>query len=279
LAAESPLSEDETEGCTLIQTLVPQRSFLCADASKNIVVLKRVDEDCLHRQLLHPSIRDRLARVRELPHPRLATLRAVERWNGLPCLVWTYLDGETWDDAITRSPDRLPQLAAALVTAVAAMHEAGLVHGSIHGRNIIVRPDQQVWLTHVSPYLYTDPGGDIASVLQLLEASARRLPTEAALRLKQLIERAGTGEMELRDMAHALNTEEQTGGSSEDPIEPIRQPEYRISSLLAAGAVAITAAAIWFSVRWYASTHVSARPATLPSLGADARTWLYKPGL
>ena len=63
----------------LIQPLTPLRTFLCHDASANIVVLVKLEIDCLHGQQLHPNIRDRLAKVRELPHARLATLRHVLR--------------------------------------------------------------------------------------------------------------------------------------------------------------------------------------------------------
>jgi hypothetical protein len=46
------------------------------------VVLKKMDDDCLLRGQLHPSVRERLARVRELAHGGVANLYGVGRDGG-----------------------------------------------------------------------------------------------------------------------------------------------------------------------------------------------------
>jgi hypothetical protein len=45
----------------------------------------------------------------------------------------------------------------------------GIVHGAIHGRNVIVRPDGSIALTHISPLLYNEPEVDMEALRPLLE--------------------------------------------------------------------------------------------------------------
>src|SRR4051812_50121461 len=57
------------------------------------VVLKPLDGDCLLDGQLHPMIRQRLERVRELPLTGVANLIGVERVHGDAQLVWEFVDG------------------------------------------------------------------------------------------------------------------------------------------------------------------------------------------
>jgi serine/threonine protein kinase len=259
---ESPSSS--TDSYALLQTLTPQRTFLCSDVSSNILVLKRLDDDCLHQRRLHPSIRERLAHVRDLPHGRLATLRGVERWNEQVCLVWSWLDGESWDEAIEKPVEDFGSLASALVEAVDTLHEMGIVHGSLHGGNVIVRRDGQVWLTDVSPYLYTDPAVDITAVAELLAAAGEKLPTEIAGRLMELLDQLQAGSIDLRQLSRTLR------GLSEPPAVEIpadtgKSEGYRRSSILAAVVVAVIGASFWLGVRHFTSIQLPG-PTTFPSL-------------
>src|SRR5687768_5806805 len=54
-------------------------SYLAAGPGGRGVVLKPLDRDCLLKNGLHPSIRERLARVRELALAGVANLYGVER--------------------------------------------------------------------------------------------------------------------------------------------------------------------------------------------------------
>jgi tRNA A-37 threonylcarbamoyl transferase component Bud32 len=257
-------ADASTEPYALLQTLVPERTFLCSDVSSNILVLKRLDDDCLHQHRLHPAIRDRLAHVRDLPHARLATLRGVERWNGQTCLVWSWLDGETWDEAIETSTEDFGSLASSLAEAVDALHEMGIVHGSIHSGNIIVRRDRQVWLTDVSPYLYTDPAADINALAELLDAAGKKLPGEIGLRLSRLVGELRDGSLDLRQLSRGLRNLH----AEEAPISVIENAAaggYRRSSLIAAALLALVGAAVWVGIRHVASATLAA-PTTFPSL-------------
>jgi serine/threonine protein kinase len=265
-----PILESDLPSYRLIQELVANQTFLCCDVSENIVVLKRLEDDCLHRQQLHPSIKDRLARVRELAHPRIATLRTVERWNGIACLVWTYLDGETWEDAMNRPDQNVPALCSSLAAAVDALHEAGIVHGSLHGRNIIVRPDRQVWLTHISPYLYADPLADLVALIELLRHTSERLSADISLRFNQLLDELDRGQHTLREFSHlVLDIEKQ---STEPVIAPTEKPRrHRSRSILGAAVILTIALTLWIEIHAMISKSESSLPTTFPTLTHSPR--------
>src|SRR5881394_1545887 len=85
----------EIGGYRVTAALLPDQSWLAEAAGGRRVVLKTLDEDCLWKGQLHPNIRDRLGRVRELAHVGVANLYGVEREAGLTYLVWEYVEGRT----------------------------------------------------------------------------------------------------------------------------------------------------------------------------------------
>ena len=157
------------------RTFTEGASFLAAGEGNRLIVLKRVDEDCMLGKALHPSIVDRLGRVREVAHAGVANLIAVEKdrqgdkdeaW-----LVWEYVEGETileWARR-GRSSRELLVMARELMLSVDQLHMQGLVHGALVEGNVIVTPEGVLKLTHVSPLLYTDMGVDVESVVGLLK--------------------------------------------------------------------------------------------------------------
>jgi hypothetical protein len=162
-------------GRAILRELTPGQSWLADDPSGRRVVLKRLDDDCLLPGRLHPTVRDRLGRVRELAHPAVANLHGVERDGSVVVLVWEYLEGIPLEQrAPEMSQEELNLLARELVLCVQAMHALGIVHGAIHGRNIIVQPGGGLRLTHVSPLLYTDPAADLEALTGLLRSLGQR---------------------------------------------------------------------------------------------------------
>ena len=118
------------------------------------VVLKILESDCLLQGQLHPSIKERLARVRELPQLQVANLICVDREEGTAYMIWEYLDGHTLDEFFaTRWPREVMLALREVVLVVEAMHLNGIIHGALHGRNIIIDRDARVRLTHLSPLL------------------------------------------------------------------------------------------------------------------------------
>jgi len=138
-------------------------------SSRN-VFRKRLEEDCLLGGELHPSIAERLRRVRELPVTQVANLLGVERDQQGVWLVWQYVEGIDLEQLMSsgRTEARMAEIAQQLRQIVAAMHAHGIVHGAIHARNVIIDSRGRVYLTHVSPYLHTDASEDDRAVEQLL---------------------------------------------------------------------------------------------------------------
>ena len=151
-------------------TVVP-----CVDPAGRRWTLVRVPDDCRHGRGLHPLIRDRLARVRDLPHPRVATLAGVVRGtgpDGAAYLVWADVpDARPLADLMPTAA-QLGVLARRLATAVDLLHARGLVHGNLSAGTVLVTPGGDVWLTGVSPYLWDDPAADGWAVRDLLRPIA-----------------------------------------------------------------------------------------------------------
>jgi len=246
--ADMPTPPDEIAPGYRFNAELSPGTYRCVGPDGRLWVLKRLDDDCLHAGGLHPAIRDRLARVRELPHARVATLAAVVRGTDGPYLVWAFVQGQPIDPA-RLSADRFPAVARGLASAVETLHARGLVHGSLTAGNVILSPAGDVWLTHLSPYLWDDPADDVRAVLDLLRPAADGL----SLPLPDLAD--GVPTQPLRELA--------AGGPSRPPPAERDGPRHARRSLLGAAAVAVLAiAAAGFIARWAARSAAHADPAT-----------------
>jgi serine/threonine protein kinase len=90
-------------------------------------------------------------------HPRVVRLLSAGRAYGSPFLLLEWLDGESLRDLVA-ARRRLPlksslELFAAACEAVAALHDAALVHGDIRPENLIVLPQRGAVLTDPGPPL------------------------------------------------------------------------------------------------------------------------------
>ncbi|HEY7088314.1 MAG TPA: hypothetical protein VH518_09515, partial [Tepidisphaeraceae bacterium] len=65
---------------------------------------KRLDDDCLLDRQLHPSISERLNRVRELPLTDVANLHGVEVDRDGVWLVWQFIEGQTLEQWMLTNP-------------------------------------------------------------------------------------------------------------------------------------------------------------------------------
>lgn len=172
--APQPASPQELCGYTLVRWLKEGRTALCRSDAGRPLVLKKLDQDCLLEGDLHPDVRERLARIRELAHGQVATLITVERdAHGDVYAVWQHIDGqdfESWACDKQRDQRQVARMMRNLVLAVEAMHAQGIVHGRLHGRNILVDDAGVLRLLDVSPLLFTDPQDDAAAMAKLFEA-------------------------------------------------------------------------------------------------------------
>lgn len=164
----------EVCGYALVQWLKEGRTALCRSDAGRLLVLKKLEQDCLFEGDLHPDIRERLARIRELAHAQVATLITVERdAQGTVYAVWQYIAGKSfqaWACEKERDQRQVARMMRNLVLAAEAMHTQGIVHGRLHGGNIIVDESGVLRLLDVSPLLFTDPQDDAAAMAKLFEA-------------------------------------------------------------------------------------------------------------
>jgi serine/threonine protein kinase len=237
---------DEIGGREIARELTPGRSWLARDRVGRQIFLKRLEDDCLSGgaagSKLHPAIAQRLERIRELPEKAVANLHGVERDGELTYLVWDWLAGVSWADHVKGRPlthDQKLGLARELVLAVQSLHLAGIVHGAIHGGNVIFDDRGMLRLVDLSPLLWTDEQADVGAVMELLAELFRDEPQWAAALQTQASE-----QMTLTAVVELL------GAKHVDPA--VDDPQERTRSLAMAGlaiglGIAVTLA-VWRAV-------------------------------
>ncbi len=233
--------------------LTSETSYLCLAPGDRYVILKPVDEDCLLTGGLHPSIKERLGRVRELAHAGVANLYSVERdAAGGAWLVWEYVGGNTLDDVLAArpTPRDLWIIVRELILAIEALHACGIVHGALHERNVLAEGTRHVRLTHVSPLLYTEIGDDESALLDMLE----RIAVAPHERLGEIAGDARSKPQPLRWVRSRLaGLIESRDVPTTSPVPEI-EPTSRRTTLVAAVCVAIGGLAIAYGVKLYTST-------------------------
>ena len=76
-------------------------------------------------------------------HPAIAQIHGIESWRGRPFLVVEFLPGGTLEDKLRRGPLPAPRAVSVttpLADALAALHEAGYLHGDVKPSNIGFMP-------------------------------------------------------------------------------------------------------------------------------------------
>jgi len=213
------------------------------------VVLKRLDDDCLLDGQLHPSIRERLERVRELPLRGVANLLGVERGadDAVTHLVWEYVPGTPLED-VDGDEATWRRLCREVILAVQALHAAGIVHGAIHARNVIVdSATGEVRLTHVSPLLYNDADQDEADTIRMLrDLVASELPHST---LANDLDEADAAVLRLRDLYARLAEPAAARSTSADGAQA--SPNIRARAILLAAAAALAGIGIVVGKLWY----------------------------
>lgn len=175
-------------GYQMIRALPGGRGTLAVAESGRQVVVKPLDPACLVNGDLHPDVRGRLNRIRELAASGVASLISVERGDNAAHLVWEWIEGQSMQDWLSAGPPREHRLLAAreIILLIESLHAAGIVHGALHGRNIIRDPRGKLWLTHLSPLLLSDAQHDIDAVAAILREILRDDETPAAASLRQM---------------------------------------------------------------------------------------------
>ena len=95
--------------------------------------LPRVGEEEIRR------LRGEARAMAAVSHPGLALIYGLESWNGVPILVVELLAGGTLDERLAAGPlsvERTLELGCALASALACLHEEGILHRDIKPSNI-----------------------------------------------------------------------------------------------------------------------------------------------
>jgi hypothetical protein len=224
-------------------------SYLAIGPGGRGVALKKLDAECLLSGTLHPNVRDRLNRVRELAHPGVANLFGVGREGAEAWLIWEYVEGVPFEQYTAderRTPRELATLARELILAVDLLHMQGIVHGAL----IIIAPGRSVRLTHISPLLYHDPAVDVECLLNLLEQMAVHR-TEQPTQFTNLLAEARLRHISLRQLATGVaalteSRDEQIAQEQETP-----RSVHRRRALIGAAVVTVLGLAIAWGV-WHA---------------------------
>ena len=246
-------------------------TFAARDGRGRRVVLKGVDDDCLlsgqrgqrgkggqggQGGALHPMIKDRLGRVRELAHMGVAQLYGVERLGDRPMLVWEHVEGKTLEEVL-RAPiphEQRIKLAHGLVAAVESLHTLGIVHGAIHGRNLIVTPRGDLKLTHISPLLWNEIDADTVAVTSVLES----------MELGESMPR-NLGALSLREMAAGIRAHPMGPVLADSADENQKSASRaRRMALVGAALVALIGALLAWGFFWYAQQWPGEGMATPP---------------
>jgi hypothetical protein len=151
-------------GYQIERELKPATTWLARDATGRPLVLKRLPKDCLRAGKLHPAVRDRLERFRELPLVTFATLIGVERQGDDVITVSEYIDGTP---LASIAPDKRHRLLKALRHTIGALHTLGLVHGQLHEGNVVVDHAGTLRVLDPSPLLHDDPNVDLIALDRL----------------------------------------------------------------------------------------------------------------
>ena len=221
------------------------------------------------RGQLHPSIKERLARVRELAQMQVANLHSVEKEGSEAYLVWEHLEGETFDEYSdgNRSPRDIMVAAREIVLMVEALHAQGIIHGALHGRNIIYGLDARWRLTHVSPLLFSDPQEDARAIAVLVNGVVMKRREERS-DLGELLAEALAGNMSIRTLRLRLAALIESREVQTDSREARHADDdkTRRRALLAAGATAgvgvVGAIGLWL---WFRQPAPQPPPMPQPS--------------
>ena len=273
--ASSPPDSEYLCGYRLRAWLAGQHTAMCVAEGGRVLVLKALPEECLQGGQLHPSVRERLMRIRELATRQVANFIGVERDpGGKPYLVWEYVDGEPVGEYLadpTRSPRQVLLMLRELMLAVEGLHALGIVHGALHPQNVIVGHTGELKLTHISPLLHHQTEVDYEAVAQLLlqVISAR---DDAQTRLSRLIAQKIARRTPMLELAGEISRLLETREDDVAPPEehPSVERRFRRKAIYSAAGCAGGAVVVALAGYWLLSGGVDApqqppeAPTTLP---------------
>jgi tRNA A-37 threonylcarbamoyl transferase component Bud32 len=227
------------------EELTADTTFLAVDAGNNQVVLKTLPPDCLLEGQLNPNIADRLRHVRDIAMTDVAHLRGVERDEDRYFLSWDFVDGEPIHQHVmhpNQSAHDVMRLVRELIHLVERFHATGLVHGQLHGNNILMTPLGLLKLIDVSPLLFVDPARDEQAVVKLI-ANIVQQRGEQQHPLGQALEMSMRNPSPMQDLSARLSAYE-----AGQPLQRPSSPRIRIRRRTLLAAILSIVVGIWIVI-------------------------------
>jgi chromosome segregation ATPase len=149
------------------------------------VLLRHLSEAEMHDAVHPDEFRQRFAALAAIEHPHLAATLEVLEINGRPAALQEWLSGLPSADwpPIIAVPAVWHRLLSETATAIHAAHRAGIVHGRLTARSVVLTPEGVVKLTGCGepPWLTggpadATPADDVAALGELACAWATNMP-------------------------------------------------------------------------------------------------------
>ena len=115
--------------------------YLCTDPE----LQRRVAIKILDRSVRGTSYRSEARTMSKLQHPNIVSIYEAGEYNGIPYLVFEYVEGRLLADAIHQDRLALPQVLEVfkgLLEGLSQAHRAGIVHRDLKPANIILNAEQ-----------------------------------------------------------------------------------------------------------------------------------------
>jgi hypothetical protein len=129
---------------------------------KRLVALKALADEWTHDDSRRERLRREARAAAALSHPGIATVFALEEFDGALYLVSEYVPGETLREELARGPlaaGRVLDTGLALAQALAVAHAHGIVHRDVKPENIVRTSDGGVKLVDFGLAYDMDAGG------------------------------------------------------------------------------------------------------------------------
>lgn len=129
------------------------------------VALKAVAPRFMNDPLRLERLRREARAAAALTHPGIATVYALEEFDGLTFIASEYVRGETLRDEVARGPaalDTVIDTGLAIARALAAAHERGIVHRDLKPENVMRTVGGEIKILDFGLARMRDPGAGLA---------------------------------------------------------------------------------------------------------------------